>query len=163
MYVLQVAFPSLEELKLKNLKYTSDIWGKHHNTIYTESSFCKLKRLDVSDCHKLEIVIPLFMLHRLRNLEYLKIEYCKGLRNIFLSSITRDLTHLKHMHVDGCDMLREIIGAGEEEEITDAIIVFPELTVLKLNSLRKLTSFWSCESGQANKVYVITYFQINQF
>lgn len=36
-----------------------------------ESSFCKLKNLEVSNCEKLEIVIPLALLHRLRNLEFL--------------------------------------------------------------------------------------------
>lgn len=158
--MLQAAFPSLEELELENLEDISDIWGKLHNNNYTESSFCKLKRLNVSRCNKLETLISLSMLHRLRNLEYLETEYCEGLTNMFVSSIARDLTHLKHMDVGYCFMMREIIGAGEQEEITDAIIVFPELTVLKLNCLLMLTSFWSCGSGKAKnyKVYVLAYF-----
>ncbi|KAK1403107.1 hypothetical protein POM88_002712 [Heracleum sosnowskyi] len=40
------------------------------------------------------------------------------------------------MHVCHCMMMREIIGAGEEE-ITEAIIVFPELTVVEFPNLVK--------------------------
>lgn len=149
----------MEELELHGLKDTSDIWGEHYYNNYNDSSFCKLKRLIVWGLHKLEIVIPLSMLHRLPNLEHLEVKFCNGLRNMFVSSIARDLTHLKEMHVSNCDMMREIILAGEEKEITDAIIVFSELTVLKLNSLPTLTSFWSCQNGEAKKykVYIISY------
>lgn len=76
--MLQVKFPSLEVLDLSNLEDTSDIWGKHN---YDEdvSSFSNLKSLGVSSCNKLEVLIPLTMLHRLQNLKLLRIENCSSL------------------------------------------------------------------------------------
>lgn len=212
--MLQVAFPSLEILNIRNLDDTSDIWGKYY---YDDNiSFCQLKSLFICNCNKLETVIPLAMLHRLRNLEYLSVyscsslisevgtygsntaecqlvalrdlelvylpcltktglnstvhsgamtlypilEYlkiwdCDSLENVFLPFIARELMRLKELSVVSCEIMREIIGAGEQE-ITDDI-VFPEMMVLQLTLLPNLTSFWCCQSGEANtrKVYLL--------
>lgn len=76
--MLQVKFPSLEVLNLSNLEDTSDIWGKH-NYDDDSSSFSNLKSLGVYSCNKLEILIPLAMLHKLQNLELLQIADCSSM------------------------------------------------------------------------------------
>ncbi|KAK1403001.1 hypothetical protein POM88_002606 [Heracleum sosnowskyi] len=141
-----VAFPSMEELHISYLEDTSDIWGKNY---YNDNvSFGQIKSLLVANCNKLEIVVPLAMSHKLQNLEVLNISECDSLRNVFLPSIATDLLHLKKMCVVGCKMMREIIGAGEQD-ITDSI-VFPDLTLLHLNLLPNLTGFWCYQSEKAN-------------
>ncbi|KAK1394705.1 hypothetical protein POM88_013761 [Heracleum sosnowskyi] len=214
-----VALPSLEELHIEDLEYTSDIWGNHYFSD-NESSFCKLKNLEVSKCEKLEIVIPLALLHRLRNLEFLgvyscnsltsevgtfgtstvvrpllalsemvledlpclkkiglnsrdhygsltlypnlkklSISDCDSLRHVFPSSIARDLMHLEKLEVFSCKMMTEIIGEGEQE-ITEQdvsnVIVFPELTELRLTGLPNLTSFWCYQNGEV-KTYKLEF------
>lgn len=163
MYMLQVAFPFLKELELRGLKELSDIWGKHFNNDNV-STFCRLKSLTVSCCNELEIVIPIFMLHRLQNLEYLKIEDCNSLRNVFLPSIARGLEHLKKLEVIYCKRMSEIIGTGEQEEeiADDTIIIFPELTKLKLNFLPELSIFWFYQAGEANSYKVFIYLLLHQ-
>ncbi|WOG90699.1 hypothetical protein DCAR_0309943 [Daucus carota subsp. sativus] len=72
-----VAFPSLENLHIDDLKDISEIWAKH-NYDDNVSSFSKLKSLKVYDCHKLKLVIPVPMLPRLQLLEYLNIAFCRS-------------------------------------------------------------------------------------
>lgn len=68
---------SLEELHISYLEDTRDIWGKQ---CYDDNvSLCQLRSLFVFNCNKLEAVIPLAMLQRLQNLEYLSIYSCNSL------------------------------------------------------------------------------------
>ncbi|KAK1403106.1 hypothetical protein POM88_002711 [Heracleum sosnowskyi] len=108
-YLLQVVFPSLEKLELVDgLQEMSGIWGNHYyNNV---SSFCKLKTLTVYGCDKLETVISLCMLHRLQNLESIDIRSCESVTNAFVSSIARDLAHLKEMYAFNCKKMTELIG-----------------------------------------------------
>lgn len=161
-HLLQVAFPSLKELELQGLRGINEIWGNQYGD-HVSSSFCKLESLTVKTCNKLETVISLSMLHRLQNLENIVIRLCLSLRNSFVSSIARDVVHLKKMYVSHCSKMSEIIGAGkQDEEITDSI-VFPELTVLELRSLSNLTSFGCCDNGEANTYKVYLFFaKLNQ-
>lgn len=182
--LIQVAFPSLEDLYIEGLEHTiTDIWGKlyyddNNTNNIASSSFCKLKKLEVCGCSKLESVIPHAMLHRLRNLERLDISFCSSLRNVFPPCIARDLIHLQQMEIRKCDMMREIIRDGEQKqkEITHdddgTIIVFPELTKLKLVDLKNLTSFWCYQGGESDTYKVHSYslymnlptiFLVNQF
>ena len=141
--MLQVAFPSLEEIKISGLNDTvSDIWGKNYYDDNLSSSFRKLESLEVIKC--------------------------SGLKNVFPRSpmASHIVMHLKKMNVNSCKMMREIIGTGEREEITDdgkfGLIVFPELTQLDLVDLPKL-SRWYTQSGEATtyKVYLFIAASIN--
>ncbi|XP_074380648.1 disease resistance protein At4g27190-like [Apium graveolens] len=148
-----VAFPSLELLDICHLENTSDIWKKYicDDSV---SNFCKLRSLKVDSCNKLETLIPHSMLQRLRNLEILETRECNGLRNVFLqSSVARDLIRLKKMKVWNCEMMREIIGTGQQEKMTDGI-EFPELTTLELVALPNLASFWGNQCGKADNCKV---------
>ncbi|KAL8127657.1 uncharacterized protein LOC141721485 isoform X2 [Apium graveolens] len=138
----EVRFPSLEELKIRSLPYTSVIWGKD---CYND----KLRHLRVGKCDKLETVIPQAMMHKVHNLEQIHIYECSSLRTMFLPSVAIDLTHLKELTVKNCEKMTEIIEAGEQL-ITSDDMLFPELTILELVNLQSLTSVWCCQSGKAN-------------
>ncbi|KAL1834472.1 hypothetical protein ACET3Z_004123 [Daucus carota] len=82
------------------------------------------------------------------NLEYLTIWDCDSLENVFLPSIARELIHLEEISIVSCEIMKEIIGAGEQEISDD--IVFPEMRVVQVTHLPNLTSFWCYHSGKAN-------------
>ncbi|KAL1827800.1 hypothetical protein ACET3Z_006212 [Daucus carota] len=159
-----VAFPSLEKLYIKTVGDTvSDIWGNYNSgdndkSNVISSSFCKLKKLEVSRFSKLEMVIPVGMLHRLRNLEYLYISKCNNLRNAFPTCIARDLINLQQLSISGCRMMSEVIRGSEraqQEEITNedhGIIVFPELSLMTLDGLSNLSSFCCHRASNTYKV-----------
>ncbi|KAK1382875.1 hypothetical protein POM88_020610 [Heracleum sosnowskyi] len=157
-----VAFPSLEDLIIQVLgEHTTCIWGFS----VSSTSFCKLKRLKVHCCSKLESVIPVSMLNRLHNLEDLDISYCSRLRNAFPPCIARDLIRLKYMRISSCEMMTEIIGGADqqkEEEISDNedhdIIVFPKLTRLNLFDLQNLTGFRAHQNWESNTCKVHLFF-----
>nr|XP_017239546.1 PREDICTED: probable disease resistance protein At1g12280 [Daucus carota subsp. sativus] len=158
-----VVFPSLVELKIIMLKVASDVWGEND---HENKSFCQLKFLKVSRCDELEIIFPLSMLHRLKNLEKLDIKFCSKLRNVMSPWIARDLVHLKVMRVRGCAMIKEIIAAsGRSKQETDDEIVFPVLLSLELIHLPSLINFWCYESWepkneqrQPHKVHLIPFY-----
>lgn len=91
------------------------------------------------------------------NLKKLRISDCNSLRHVFPSSIARDLMHLEKLEVFSCNMMTEIIGAGGQE-ITEQdvsnVIVFPELTEVRLTGLPNLTSFWCYQNGEAKSCKV---------
>ena len=78
------------------------------------------------------------------NLEDLKIWNCNSLRNVFPPCIARALPHLEKMCVEHCKAMGEIIGPREQGDIMD-VILFPNLSILKLNSLPILTSIGCCK------------------
>lgn len=103
------------------------------------------------------------MLHRLKELENINIEFCDKLRNVMSPCIARDLVHLKKMSVIECMMIEGIIAAPERSrQGTDDEIVFPTLMVLKLLSLQGFINFWGNKSTKptdqefgTHKVYII--------
>ncbi|KAK1382878.1 hypothetical protein POM88_020613 [Heracleum sosnowskyi] len=157
-----VAFPSLDDLTIQYLgEHTTCIWGSS----VSSTSFCKLNRLSIYTCNKLESVIPVSMLNRLHNLEYLNIEDCSRLRNAFPPCIARDLIRLEYMWIHYCGMMTEIIGGGDqqkEKEISDNedhdIIMFPNLTDLNLVDLQNLTGFRAYQNWESNTCKVHLFF-----
>ncbi|XP_074381083.1 uncharacterized protein LOC141721850 [Apium graveolens] len=129
-----VAFPSLEELTISHLPNQSVIWGNDCFNCDTLSSFSKLKRLHVSSCHKLEIVIPEAMLHRLNNLEYIEVYECKSLRTVFPLSVATALKHLKGFRVWDCEKMTDIIEAGQQV-ISCQDFILPQLELIDLRYL----------------------------
>lgn len=93
------------------------------------------------------------------NLKKLRISDCNSLRHMFPSSIARYLMHLEKLEVFSCKMMTKIIGEGEQE-ITEQdvsnVIVFPELTELRLTGLPNLTIFGCYQNGEA-KTYKLEF------
>ncbi|CAL5391216.1 unnamed protein product [Camellia sinensis] len=117
----QVAFPVLEDLTIEELPNIIEIWDKQLLIASEEESksFCQLKDMSVSNCEKLMQVVQFSMLPRLQN--------------------------LKKFNVDNCPRMEAIVSEKEKEEGTtrNDIIVFSQLTTLKLSELVRLKSFYN--------------------
>ncbi|CAL5394266.1 unnamed protein product [Camellia sinensis] len=116
----QVAFPVLENLEIRKLPNIIEIWEKRLLIASeNESKSCRLKFLEVSNCEKLVHVVPVNMLPRLQN--------------------------LKSFKVDNCPKMEAIVTEKEKEAGTTSndIIVFSQLTTLRLSELESLKSFYN--------------------
>ncbi|KAL1830765.1 hypothetical protein ACET3Z_000416 [Daucus carota] len=189
-----VEFPSLKDLKIENVEDISDIWERDYNC---KSSFCKLTSISVQGFSRLETIIPVVMLHKLSNLQSLRITDCSALisgvgtdaknidvrrlpalSHLYLNGlpcltetgdlypnlkklevndchsltnlVPRDVMHLEEIIVGNCKKMKRIVGGAKQGEIND-VLVFPELTCLRLELLPNLTSF-SGEETDARKV-----------
>ncbi|XP_071738113.1 probable disease resistance protein At4g27220 [Rutidosis leptorrhynchoides] len=85
----------------------------------------------------------------LTNLIHLHIEYCHKLVRLFPLSVAKGLVSLKEIYIISCGSLEEVIW-GETEMATN-IIVFPCLSTINLEDLKKLKSFYS--RGSCNIKY----------
>ncbi|XP_034707644.1 uncharacterized protein LOC117930941 isoform X2 [Vitis riparia] len=107
----QVTLPSLEKLKMYNLDNVIAIW---HNQLPLESC-CKLTSLEISKCNKL--------------------------LNVFPSNILKGLQSLEYVTIDDCDSIEEIFdlqGVNCKEIHDIATIPLEELTLESLNSLKSV-------------------------
>ena len=76
---LQVAFPSLETLKIKDMENLKIIW---HDQL-AEDSFFKLQSLFVDHCENLVNIFESNMLTKFQSLERLEVSYCGSLQEVF--------------------------------------------------------------------------------
>ncbi|KAA8518361.1 hypothetical protein F0562_015756 [Nyssa sinensis] len=196
----EVTLTSIQELEFYHMDNLIEIWPEHLPA--------KLKRINVTECHKLSYIFQSNLINCFQDLEHLHVRQCNLLETIFdlevpdvgeghpvvaLPSLaTVDLTHLpKLMHiwkknspriegfnnlrslkVTKCDSLRILLSPStaklfaklqeldiqkcelmeavvarepvedqEEKEVTTNIILFPQLTCLKLKLLPNLVSF----------------------
>ncbi|XP_028087691.1 disease resistance protein At4g27190-like [Camellia sinensis] len=116
----QVAFPVLENLVILKLPNIIEIWEKRLLIASeNESKSCRLKVLLVYNCEKLVHVVRFNMLPRLQNLE--------------------------RFEVDNCPKMETIVAEKEKETGTTSndIIVFSQLTTLRLSELVSLKSFYN--------------------
>ncbi|KAF7143687.1 hypothetical protein RHSIM_Rhsim05G0217600 [Rhododendron simsii] len=119
-FSLQVAFPALEELSIKSVQNITEIW---HKKLQPEESFCRLKSLEVSNCEKLMNVVPSNMLPQLKSIETLDIYGCPEMEVIV-------------------DFEKRVEETQNATNYKDMIIVqFPQLRILKLCALGRLSSF----------------------
>ncbi|CAL5321610.1 unnamed protein product [Camellia sinensis] len=113
-----VAFPVLENLVIRKLPNIIEIWEKRLLIASeNESKSCRLKELEVSNCEKLVHVVRFNMLPRLQN--------------------------LKRFTVENCPNIEPIVTEKEKEKASNDIIVFSQLTTLKLSKLVSLKSFYN--------------------
>ncbi|CAL5394273.1 unnamed protein product [Camellia sinensis] len=116
----QVAFPVLQNLEISKLPNIIEIWDKRLLIASeNESKSCRLEDLEVSNCEKLVHVVRFNMLPRLQN--------------------------LKRFEVDNCPKMEAIVAEREKEKGTTSndIIVFSQLTTLRLSKLVSLKSFYN--------------------
>ncbi|GMP54080.1 hypothetical protein CsSME_00019350 [Camellia sinensis var. sinensis] len=116
----QVAFPVLENLEISKLPNITEIWEKRLLiALENESKSCRLEYLEVSNCEKLVHVVRFNMLPRLQN--------------------------LKRFRVENCPKMEGIVAEKEKEKgtISNDIIVFSQLTTLRLSELVSLKSFYN--------------------
>ncbi|KAG6701565.1 hypothetical protein I3842_08G171500 [Carya illinoinensis] len=186
----QVAFPSLEILRINHMDDMKVIW----NTQFAADSFCKLQNMSVESCANLNSIFPFQTFKVFQSLELLNVVRCSSLKQVFdlqgpsfqeTNVIT--VTQLKHLYLDhlpklkhisnkdpcdilsfqnlrhvraiGCESMEYlfpasmartlteleslvVMGCGVEvivdKEEAEGRLVFPKLTFLALEALRKL-------------------------
>ncbi|GKV47782.1 hypothetical protein SLEP1_g54646 [Rubroshorea leprosula] len=118
----KVTFPKLEELMIKFMENLEKIWDNQLDA----SSFCQLNYLSVNSCNKLLNIFPFSMLERLQRLDKLEMWSCHSLEEIFESQ--------------GLD-----VGQSQTQKFTPPSLMesvakfeFPKLTQLDLYFLPKL-------------------------
>lgn len=132
----QVAFPSLEELKLSNLPKLQHLWKENSQS---SKVFQNLAILEIAECSKLEKLVPSSV--SFENLMTVEVLKCGGLRNLVTLSTTKSLVKLTRMNVTDCKMIKEIIEQVGEEVKKDCI-VFSQLKYLGFHCLPGFTCFY---------------------
>ncbi|CAL5394121.1 unnamed protein product [Camellia sinensis] len=79
----------------------------------------------------------------LQILQYLTINKCSLLRNLFTCSTAMALQQLKVLYLESCPVMEEVIAATKDghKEVIDDVIEFPKLEWLILKDLPNLNSF----------------------
>ena len=117
-------FPNLETLKLSYIDSEEILQNQHRAT----SSF-KLKNIQTKS--------------RFQNLRSLKVEGSGSLKYLLSSSTVRVMEQLKHLFIEDCKVMEEVLlseDLGEEEEIIPKML-FPRLIHITLKDLPVLKRF----------------------
>lgn len=121
LWMLQVAFPSLETLVLSGLHKLKTIW---HNGLTVES-FSKLKRIQLTHCKSLRIVFPSNTIRMLKSLEKLEIQNCELIEEIFEIhwSNTKEegdifATQLRYLDLKDLPRLKNVWNRDPQEFVT---------------------------------------------
>ncbi|GKU87397.1 hypothetical protein SLEP1_g1798 [Rubroshorea leprosula] len=80
--------------------------------------------------------------HCIMNLTELTIEGCDNLELLLSSSMARGLKMLRHLKIQKCKNIREIIATDNVEDMENSIS-FPQLNFLELKDLENLVKFYS--------------------
>ena len=139
--------PKLKSLKLTDLDNLTKI-GFEQDAI--------LQRIDsliLKNCPSLDTIVPAKDRVSFTYLTNLEVVDCKGLKYLMPPSTAKSLAQLSTMKVINCESLEEIVtdqqGGEEEKEEENAgqiDIVFKQLKVLELVSLKNLRSFCNSKS-----------------
>ncbi|XP_028758768.1 probable disease resistance protein At4g27220 [Neltuma alba] len=120
----QGLFANLEELDIKNCDSLEQVLTEDEKEIVDgseyqsyENAFPKLKRLIISDCKKLEYLMPI--------------------------SFAKSLTHLEHLYVAGSDELRSVFGQSLYEGLNLNRPQMIEFSALEYLQLRKMPNIIS--------------------
>ncbi|KAI7999175.1 Disease resistance protein RPS2 [Camellia lanceoleosa] len=130
--ISDMAFPSLKEVKLIHLPRLTQVWKDDSPGI---QGFQNLRSLIVNDCD--------------------------SLRNLFSHSLAKLLVKLQEIEVTECGMMESIIAnePNEDDAALTNIIMFPQLSSLKLSDLPNFRSFcsqaWTFEGSLLKTIEVI--------
>ncbi|RXH90646.1 hypothetical protein DVH24_035410 [Malus domestica] len=165
----KVEFPSLEILwiqdlpKLKTIfhnRLRSDSFGKLrimdvsrcHNliNIFGPSIMGRLNALEtlrIMQCQSLQVVYDTSSTTQLNgfdcpNLNVVQIDSCDSLKNIFPTSVAKDLNQLSKLQVENCSSMEEVVAKEEGPETTYEEFKFPKVETLIFETLPQLRSFY---------------------
>ncbi|GMP86352.1 hypothetical protein CsSME_00039155 [Camellia sinensis var. sinensis] len=115
--ILDMALPSLTKVKLSCLSTLTHVWKDHSPGIH--QGFQNLRSLIVNECD--------------------------SLRNLFSYSLAKLLVKLQEIEVTECGMMESIIRnePNADDAVITNMIMFPQLSSLKLSDLPNLSSFCS--------------------
>ncbi|KAK7340193.1 hypothetical protein VNO77_20889 [Canavalia gladiata] len=134
-------FSNLKGLHLDYLNKLSSI-GLEHS--WVEPLLKTLETLNVSVCPSLKILVPSTV--SFSKLTFLNVKGCHGLVYLLTSSTARSLGLLKHLSVQNCQAIQEIVSTEGDHESNDDEITFGQLNTLSLQFLPSLVGFYTATS-----------------
>nr|XP_028945135.1 probable disease resistance protein At4g27220 [Malus domestica] len=140
-------FPCLEEVELEDMKFEGVLFDLkiHGQTTPIFPQLSKLEIIQGSFTHLWKNISSGFQ--GFRNLRYLAMRGCCGLKYVFSHLIARELLNLQEVKISRCPDMETIVRITEEneEEATKYMILFPKLNTFELKYLPRLTSL--CPEG----------------
>lgn len=137
---------SLEELRISDCQLTEVFAMRGTNEEETGDTIQKkclqLKYLDLQNLGNLKYIWSLDRgaIFTFKNLHEVKVGGCCSLKSLFPASVARDLEHLTALEIYQCGV-EEVVGKDEGLE-TEPTFSFPRLTLLRLEQLPELQSFY---------------------
>jgi len=104
---------NLEVILLEYLPNLKQLWSTDPDGIL---NFKKLRTINVADCNEL--------------------------RNLFPTSVAKDVPKLEHMLASSCWKMEEIVASQHASEANKDPLVFPELTCVRLDRLPNIKHFY---------------------
>ena len=134
-WTLQVAFPSLAEIKISHIESLEKMW---HNQP-AEDSFCQLRSVTISSCKRLVRVFPSILLETFRMVEMLDISHCPLLEEIFDLEETSasGSFQLRDLSLIGLDKLKHIWNKDPQGTLS-----FQNLHALKVSDCNVLKNLF---------------------
>ncbi|KAI4354201.1 hypothetical protein L6164_003091 [Bauhinia variegata] len=126
----------LKHLSLGGMLSLQNIGFEQHPTLFRQ-----LQRLTISSCDGLISLMPGSI--SFTHLTFLQVGYCGGLKHLMETSTAKSLSQLTTLEITYCMVMEEIVAENENCYERENKIAFCRLTTLKLDSLKKLTSFCS--------------------
>ncbi|GAU45468.1 hypothetical protein TSUD_13110 [Trifolium subterraneum] len=125
----------VEEIFELNLKESSSVEDTTHLKEVTITGLPKLKKIWSGD--------PQGILS-FQNLSIVKVKSCEGLEYLLPLSIATRCSHLKELHIEDCEIMKEIVAKEKESSVNAApIFEFNQLSTLLLNNLLGLEGFFA--------------------
>ncbi|KAG5550595.1 hypothetical protein RHGRI_015521 [Rhododendron griersonianum] len=140
MFIVQVAFPALEELFIAFVPNITEIWDKN---LLPAKSFCLLRSLKVWYCDKLMNVVPSHMIPLLKSIETLEVFEC--------------------LEMEVMVVLEKKEEETQEATNKDMIIVqvaFPALEELHISSVPKITEIWDKNLPPVESFFLLRFLKV---
>ncbi|RDY13693.1 putative disease resistance protein, partial [Mucuna pruriens] len=114
-----VQFPNLETLRIAKCDLKS-IWPNR----LAPNSFCKLEKINIANCRRLDYVFPICLAKELRQIQFLQIYNC-AIENIVEKGDSCDLMHvnLEKLYVLYCCNIKTIVPSSVLFSTLDELIV----------------------------------------
>ncbi|TYH00377.1 hypothetical protein ES288_A10G271200v1 [Gossypium darwinii] len=124
-----------------NIDQTSTQSGMH--TLFNEkAAFPRLERMKIVNMINVKMIFHNDLASSsLQNLREIRVERCGSLKNLFPVSIAKDLPQLEDLCITNCGV-EEIVSKGEGVEEQPVRFEFPQVSSLKVTSLKNLKCFY---------------------
>ncbi|KAG5557082.1 hypothetical protein RHGRI_007367 [Rhododendron griersonianum] len=153
MIIVQVAFPTLEELIITSVPNITKIWDKN---FLPAESFCLLRSLEVKNCEKLMNVVPSHMLPQLKSIKTLEVSKCPEMEVIIVlekreeetqeatnKDIVLHIPELRSLALRGLENLKGVCAYKSKVQLCFNVqVAFPSLEVLSIISIPNITEIW---------------------
>ena len=137
---------NLKELKIEkcgSIEEVFDIQGTNNIEESRDIAATELISLTLRNLEKVKHVwnIDPQGIITFEKLRTIKIEGCSSLKSFFPTSVAKALMQLEELKIKNCATVEEIV-AKEEGIETTTLFIFPQLTILELQDLPELKSFY---------------------